>query len=57
MKFKICKEMRKLLIKISLDYYLEPQCINLNKPPKITNSTSTDVPVTGAWCNRMVVKH
>ena len=30
--------------------------INLNKPPKMTNSTGTDVTIGGAWCNRAVAK-
>ena len=28
-----------------------------NKPLKMTNSTSTDVIFTDAWCDRMVAKH
>ena len=28
----------------------------LTKPLKMTNSTSTDVPFTGAWCIRMIAK-
>ena len=28
--------------------------INLHKPPKMTNSTSTNVTLGGAWCNIMV---
>ena len=30
--------------------------INQNKPPKMTKSTSTDVPLEGSWCNRVVAK-
>ena len=30
--------------------------INQNKPPKMTNSTSTDVTFGGALCNRVVAK-
>ena len=30
--------------------------INWNKPPKMTNITSTDVTFGGAWCNRVVTK-
>ena len=26
-----------------------------NKPPKMTNSTSTDATFGGAWCNRMMI--
>ena len=29
---------------------------NLNKPPKMTNSTSIDVNFESAWCNRVVAK-
>ena len=29
----------------------------LTKPLNMTNSISTDVIFTGAWCNRMVAKH
>ena len=31
--------------------------INYHKPPKNTNSTSTDAIPGGAWCNKMVAKH
>ena len=30
--------------------------INYNTPPKMTNSTSTDISYGGAWCNRVVAK-
>ena len=30
--------------------------INYNEPPKMTNSTSTDVTFESAWCNRVVAK-
>ena len=29
----------------------------LTKPLTMTNSTSTDVIITGAWCHRIVAKH
>ena len=28
--------------------------VKWNKPPKMTNSTSTDVTFRGEWCNRVV---
>ena len=30
--------------------------INKNKPPTMTNSTSADVTLEGAWCNRVAAK-
>ena len=37
--------------------YLSLPKINIkNKPPKMTNNTSTNVTFGDAWCNRMITK-
>ena len=37
--------------------YVDLPTHQLTKPLKMTNSTSTDVIFTGAWCHRIVAKH
>ena len=54
---KYNKELQDRPPKQQEETYVGLPIYQLTKPPKMTNSTSTDVILTGAWCHRIVGKH
>ena len=54
---KYIEELQDRPLKQQEETYVDLPIHQLTKPLKMTNSTSTDVIFTGAWCNRIVAQN